>query len=183
MRSAAFAILLAACASERAPDAESRARDAFAARVTGERGLAATWALVSRGDLVFDDGFAPLEMIDPASPGAPLRGPLLAPPAGAIPVRWIGARALLRVYAPARVEIRGRVDVARLFARPRVVLTTDGREAAAALVDADGHFALATTTAAAGWSDVYLTVSSVAEPWRAPAELRIARVEGVVVTR
>jgi hypothetical protein len=165
---AALAVTLG-CGDGAAPGAEALRRDQFAARMAAAEDMLDVWALVSRADVAFDHGFSPIEL-------------LAAPPARPTPVRWVGARSLLRVRGAAgRLTMRGRIDVARVFTRPRVTATLDGDELGSQVVAADGTFALAVDVAGrrAGWHDVYLTLSTVAEPWREPASLRIARVEHV----
>lgn len=175
---ATMAIAVAACGQDgREPvSVETRAREAFVRRVAADEGLLAVWSLMSRADLVFDDVAAPLAM------AAPLLAPPSAPPS--VPVRWLGPRTLLRVRGRGdhRLAIRGHVDLVTLHTRPRVSVSFDGAEVDSQVVADDGGFDLAATIAGArlrGWSSVYLTLSTVSQPWQAPADLAVARLEHV----
>ena len=166
-------------------DAETLARDEFAHSLAVREGRLDLWYLSSRGTLVFADGFSATQV---RVPGTPPRWVELS--RGAVPNRdgagrWIGPAAHLRVRTPGgamRLKIWGYVDVARIYTHPRVTVSLDGRELGAQVVGDDGRFTIEAVIEAAqldGWSEVYLRLSSVHEPWRDPAGLQAARVEGV----
>jgi len=193
LAAAAIAVVLTAGCERSAPaTAERIAREEFLRRLAVREGRLAEWHLMSRFDVVFEDGFTAPRRIDPR-PGARDTGPTgeaavtAAPAPGTIPARWIGALAHLRVRArrPAtdmRLAIWGAVDPQRLRTVPRVTVTFDGVEVHSQLVGDDGRFAIEEIIPRArlgGWSDVYLSLSSVHEPRRDPQNLQAARVEGV----
>jgi hypothetical protein len=184
---AALAVIaaLGACGQEAPISAESRRREAFVRGLAEREHLLEVWSLMSRVDLVFVEGLSDVDMIDPGEPMHPWTQVARAcTTATARPVRWMAPRVLIRVRGDGdqRLVLRGHVDVARLFTRPRVTVTFDGAEVWSQRVDADGGFAVDQVIPRPwldGWSDVYVTLSSVAEPWRDAADLKIARLEAV----
>jgi hypothetical protein len=182
----AITVAVVGCGQESAMSRQSRDREVFVQRLAEREGLLDVWHLMSRADLVFDEGVSKLAFVDPGTldrawNAAP--GPLVS--SRGQPVRWMGPRTLLKVRSDgdARLEIVGRVDVQKSFTRPRVTVTFDGVELHSALTAADGSFEMAADVPAAEpgrWADVYITLSSVSEPWRDPASLQIARLERVV---
>jgi hypothetical protein len=164
-----LAVLLVVACTAPEPDDEALRRDRFVAQIAAAEGMLDVWSLVSRADVAFAEGFSPIEELPAAGEARPT------------PVRWVGARALLRLRGGGRrLEVRGRVDLGRLFARPRATVILGDAELASQVVADDGSFALvADVGPGTGWRDVYLTLSTVTEPWREPAELRVARVEHV----
>jgi len=184
-RGAAAALLLVAlaagCGRDRSRSAENLAREAFVKDLAAREGLTARWRLMSRGDLVFEDGWGPLVLLEPGPDPKAVAGPPASP--AAVPARWIARSAHLRLAGGGDRTLRvwGRVEVAKIFTRPRVSLTVAGREVASRLVEPDGSFALEVVipARAAGWIDGYLRLSSAGDVEREPARLRVARVEGV----
>ena len=82
-----------------------------------------------------------------------------------------------------RLRVWGRIHVLAISTRPRVTVTFDGLEIDSRVVEPDGRFAVETVipgTWLHGWSDLYVKLSSMHEPWRTIKDLRIARLEGVV---
>lgn len=188
----ALAVLLAACGSDRPISDEQRTRERWIGNLMQREGLSDAWSLASRYDLQFEDGLAPVEMIDPDLPFTgwdEVGHQCESTPAK--PVRWMGARAHLRIRGDRdgdrTLVIRGRVDVKGIQTRPVVAASLDGREIHSEVVDPDGYFVIAATVPGAwitDWADLYLTLSSVDEPWkdpegRAAAKLTVARLESV----
>jgi hypothetical protein len=181
---AAFA-LLTACGHESPISQQSRDRETFVQAMAERENLVDVWHLMSRADLVFDEGVARLAFVEPTALDRAWTDAPVATSSRGQPVRWMGPRTVLKVRGDgdARLAIAGRVDVHKLFARPRVTVTFDGRELYSAPAAADGSFAMESDIPASwlgGWSDVVITLSTVAEPWREPAALQIARLERVV---
>jgi hypothetical protein len=180
------AVAAAGCGRSAPLDAEMRARDAFVRRVAERDGLVESWALMSRSTLVFDDGFAPIEMIDPENPTvAWSRTPTARASGLAQPIRWMGPRAHLRVRVEADMQLvlRGRADVVALFTRPLMTASFDGVEFHAAPVGDDGGFEIRAVLPRArldGWHDIYVTASTVGEPWRDLTTLHVLRLESAV---
>ena len=185
MKRVAAAALAVALGCGQAPVSdETRRREAYLRQLAEREGLADAWHLMSRADLVFEDGFSLTDMVPPAPPPRWTELPSAIGSVRAVPVRWMTARAHLRVRGAGDMHLAlwGHVDVARIFTRPRLTLSVAGHEVASGVIDASGDFAVATVVPAAwldGWVDAYLRLSSVSEPWRDPALLQAARVEGV----
>lgn len=183
---AACACALAACGSEAPVNPETEARERFIRELTVREGVPELWDLMSRSDVVFEDGWSAATMIDPTlSPkwtdAVPAQRTVRK-----LPARWLGPTAHLRLRArgdqPMRLRIWGAVNVEALFTRPRLTVTFDGRELSSRVIGDDGALSVEATIPAdrlGGWSDVYVTLSSVGEPWRDAGGLRVARVEGV----
>lgn len=177
------ALALIGC-GDRAPTAEDRAREAFVEELCAREGNTDLWRLMSRGDLVFEEGWSRPLLVAPA-PDRPWRQvAATVATARGVAVRWIGASNHLRLRGAGDMHLAlwGHVDVARIFTRPRLTLSVAGHEVASGVIDASGDFAVATVVPAAwldGWVDAYLRLSSVSEPWRDPELLQAARVEGV----
>jgi hypothetical protein len=186
----ACAVAIVGCAKEAPFTDEGRRREAWIHQLAVREGLLDAWSLSSRAEIQFEDGLGPVEMIDPAVPFAGWREIARATASGpAQPVRWMGARSHLRLRGDTdmRLEILGRVDLAALMMRPVVTASLDGRELHSGQVDPTGYFRIDVTVPHAmldGWSDLYLTLSSVHEPWRDPnalvgVKLTVARLEHV----
>ncbi len=174
---------LAACGSPPVSD-ETRAREAFLRTLAEREGVPGAWALMSRSELVFEDGFSLTEL----TPGnVPPRWSEIAieqTSVPAVPVRWMSAEShlLVRGQHDMHLALRGQVHAAVMATRPRLSVSFDGLEIASLVVDPDGRFAVDTVIPATwlhGWSDVYLRLSSVHEPWRTIRDLRVARLESV----
>ncbi len=182
-RVAALLLVVAAC-GEPTPTAEDRAREHFVEALCAREGNSDLWRLMSRGDVVFEEGWSRPMLIDDA-PDQPWRqvSATVASTRG-LAVRWISVDNHLRLRGGRSMTLRiwGHVDVTRIFTQPRVTLIVAGHELASGVVDATGDFSVTVAVPADwldGWIDAYLRLSSVSEPWRDPAALRAARVEGV----
>lgn len=180
------AAALAACGSQAPVNEETEARERFIRELTVREGVPELWGLMSRADLVFEDGWSPALMIDPTLSPRWTDAVPASRTVRKIPARWLGLNAHLRLRARTpsamRLRIWGAINLEALFTRPRVTVTFDGRELSSKVVGDDGALAIDATIPASwldGWSDVYITLSSVGEPWRDAGGLRIARVEGV----
>ncbi|MEZ4400164.1 MAG: hypothetical protein R3B06_09105 [Kofleriaceae bacterium] len=183
------AVAVTACGREAPISRESLARDQFIRELTRREGIPAMWHVMSRLDVVFQDGWSLPELIDPGPTVRWTDASRVTGSVPAIPVRWMGPRAHARLRFPVldfrrdmQLRIWGQVDPLALSTRPRITATFDGLEYASVVVGEDGRFDLMTVIPgvwAHGWADVYLTVSSVGEPWREPERLRVARLEGL----
>lgn len=177
---------LAACGSEAPLNAETVARERFIRGLADSEGLGDTWFVMSRADVVFEDGFSPVQMVDPDPALRWTEVAQINSSKRAAPVRWLGPAAHLRVRprgGDMHLRMWGRTNLGVLFSRPRVSATFDGLEFFSEVVDDSGEFVIETVIPAAwmtGWSDVYIQLSTVSEPWREPANLRAARLEGVL---
>ena len=177
----------AGCGSEAPVNAETEARERFIQGLTAREGVGDIWYLMSRADVVFEDGWSLATMVDP---GPSIRWSDVARVSGsirAIPVRWLGTSGHVRLRSRAagdmHLRIWGTVNLNALLTRPRVTATFDGLEYHSRVVDDDGLFTIEAVIPATwlhGWSDVYVTLSSVGEPWREASSLRVARVEGLL---
>jgi hypothetical protein len=186
MRSAAAiaALALIACSGiSPAAEREAKARDEFIRRLAEREGIPDAWTLLSRHDVIFEDGFSYMTFEDPnahelewyevCTGCRPIRGR---------PVKWMNRRAHFRLRGDAdmRLEIEGRVLTRTIFTRPRVEVMVEGLELGSFVVGEDGRFhvdAIVPRSALDGWTDAYVTISSVSEPWREPADLRAATIE------
>lgn len=182
---AALVVLAAACGREAPMNAETAARERFIRGLTIREGVPDVWYVMSRADVVFEDGWSLGQMVDP-SPGVPWTD--VARVSGSIrarPIRWLGPAGHLRLRGAStdmRLQIWGAVNVTAVQTRPRVSVTFDGLEIWSEVVGPDGGFAIDQVIPATwldGWSDAYVLLSSVSEPWREPGSLRVVRVEGV----
>jgi hypothetical protein len=188
----ALTVAAAGCGHETPINDEVRTRDKFVRELAEREGAMGAWSLMSRAELQFEDGFAGTELVDPDrgfTPWTEVVPRYESRPA--IAVRWMGARGHLRVRADGdadrRLEIHGRVDIQGLFTHPIITASFDGLELHSAPVDDNGYFLITATIPRArlsGWSDIYVTVSSIHEPWRDPTgrlgtQLTVARLERV----
>lgn len=180
-----WAALAAACGREAALNPETEARERFIRELAQREGLADTWDVMSRADLVFEDGFSLTEMVDPRPSTRWSELPPSYASVRAVAARWMGPAGHLRVRGRGgdmHLRIWGRTDVTRLMTRPRVTATFDGLEFYSRVMDEDGRFEIEAVIPQEwlrGWADVYVLLSSVHEPWRQPPNLKVARVEGV----
>ena len=164
---------------------EAQRREEFLRRLSEQEHLPEAWSLLSRHDFRYEEGFSPIAYENPddhsfefyeACTGCrPMKGQ---------PVRWVGRRAHLRVRGdvPMKLQLDGRVAVKTIFTRPRVEVMVGGLVLGSWVVGEDGRFhvdATVPSTALDGWTDAYITFSSVAEPWREPGDLRAAALERV----
>lgn len=178
---AALAALLCACGSPPSSD-EARARERFLRELAAREGLPEAGGLMASADLVFEDGFSLPELTDPSPPGGWRERRVPNASVRAVPVRWMAAQAHLRVRGRGahRLILRGRVHADVMATRPRLTIAFDGVEVWSGLTGVDGGFDLDLPIPADwldGWSDVYVRLSSVHEPWRTLRDLRIARLE------
>lgn len=184
-RALALAVVVAAACGSAPVNDETRAREDYLRGLAEREGLTDAWHLMTRSDLVFEDGFSLTSM---AKPDDDRRWIDLEQAVGsmrAVAVRWMTASGHLRVRGRGDMHLRvwGRIHVLAISTRPRVTVTFAGLEIDSRIVEPDGTFALDTVipgTWLHGWSDVYVNLSSMHEPWRTVKDLRIARLEGVV---
>lgn len=184
---AAVAVALAAagCGREAPLNDETLARDRYLHELAEREGLGDAWYLMTRADLVFEDGWSATTMVDPALTLAWYQATRSCTSVRKVAVRWMGPSAHLRVRGRGgamHLQVWGRADLAAMDTRPRVTVTFDGLEFYSRVVADDGGFRVEAVIPADwlhGWSDIYVNLSSVHEPWRDPGRLRVARVEGV----
>ncbi len=191
MRVALALVALAGCSRAEPPGEAAKLRDKFTANLLAREGVPEAEPLMQHADLRFEDGFSLPQFIDPRLTPSwkdVIRYSALAVPPvvrNGLPVRWIGALAHLMLYGQGEdMELRiwGRADVNILRMRPRVSVTVDGDEVFSEITTEDGGFMMQTRVPGGrlrGWTDAYIEVSSVGEPWRELATLRVVRVEGV----
>lgn len=171
-------------APQAAAGSRRAALEAHVEALATREGLTARWRLMSRGDVVFEDGWSRPVLVVTGADGRWTEVAATTPSAPAVPVRWIGRSAHARVHGSGDMRLRlwGRVDVAATFTRPRVTVSVAGRELTSRIVEPDGEFLLDAVVPAAalgGWRDLFLTLSSGDELRRDPARLKVARVEGL----
>ncbi len=185
-RALVLAVLLGACGSEAPLNDETVARERFIRELAEREGLGDTWYVMSRADVVFEDGFSATQMVDPDPARRWTEVPRELTSERAVPVRWMGPTAHLRVRGNGvdmHLQIWGRANLAVMMTRPRITATFDGLEFGSQVVDDGGRFSFEAVIPGEhlrGWSDVYLELSTVSEPWREPALLKAARVDGVL---
>jgi hypothetical protein len=187
----ALGLLAIGCGRDAPVTDETRARERYVLELAVREGLVDAWSLASRSDLQFEDGFAPVELVDPLARAAWWDERARTYSTGrAQPVRWMGARGHLRVRGKGdhRLEIRGWADVTGLRTRPVVSASIDGMEFHSTLVDDAGYFLIDATIPGSrltGWSDIYLTMSSIDNQFQDPSgklsttRLTVVRVERV----
>lgn len=180
---AASMLLLVACDRDPRLADEPARRAAFVEALAEREQLTDAWSLNSRDDLLFEDGFGGVMMIDPDAPE--VAWPDLARSATKIrgaAGRWMYRRAHLRVRGAATMHLalRGKMNLKLVATRPRLDVTLDGVLLASAVVDQDGGFVVGASVPAGtrdDWADLYLDFSSVAEPEKEPGDLRVARLD------
>lgn len=163
---------------------EPAARWAFMRRLAEREDILDIWTLTSRGDLVFEDGFSRAMRVARNDLGEWEQVTRTTERDRGLMVRWINRSNHLRLRGAGdmQLRIRGHVAFDMIFARPRVSLTVAGHEMVSRLVEPNGTFDVDVTVPAAwltGWTDAYLHLSTVGEPWRDAAVTRVARVESV----
>lgn len=179
-------VVLVACGHRTELSEQGQAREAYVRGLAEREGLVGLWSLASRRDVIFDEGVTDIEVDQPGSDA-----PVPAPSAAVVPRgearRWIGRRVRILVHGDGssdmRLELHGKADLERLFTRPRIAVSFDGAELYSALVEPDGRFAIHATvprSALDGWSDVYIVLSSIHEPFRKPELLRVAQLDRVI---
>jgi hypothetical protein len=177
------------------PEAEAHRRGLWTRALADRLNLHGAWALNTRDDVVFDDGFSGLAFITafwqddvPPAPRLQDAATLAADPNGTIPagtpVRWMHRRAHLRLRGERDMRLRmsGQVRREVTGTRPRLAVSLDGELVASMVVAEDGTFTVELPVAAAKvreWADLYVVFSSVGVPERDSRELRFARLDGV----
>jgi hypothetical protein len=185
MRAILVVAVLAACGRSTPITDEMRERDEYVRDLAWREGLLDVWSLMPRSTITFEDGLSPIVMIDPQNPTVAWHQTSRATASGlGMPIRWLGPRAHLRVRGETdmRLEMTGRADLVQLYTRPLVTASFDGVEFHSGLPDAEGYFTITATIPRgklADWSDIYLTFSSVHEPWRDLTTLHVIRLERV----
>lgn len=177
------------------PEGEAHRRTVWTRQLADRLNLHGAWALNTREDLVFDDGFSGLAFAlsflhddVPPAPRLQEEREKLADPHGTVPagtpVRWMHRRAHLRLRGARdmRLRLHGQVRREVTGTRPRLAVSLDGELLASMVVAEDGSFAVDLPIAAArvrDWADLYVVFSSVGVPERDSRELRFARLDGV----
>jgi len=182
-------------AAERAaPGDEPTRRGDWVRELADREGLHEAWSLTTRADLRFEDGFAAVRYAegaidDPAWTEISAARPAAGPHGTAILPMY--RRAHLRVRAASsaggatdmRLVLRAAVAVNTVHTRPRLDVSIDGVLLTSAVADPAGRYAIAVTVPrerlTAGWHDLYLVFSSIADPDNDIRELRVARLESV----
>jgi hypothetical protein len=169
--------------ARRVPD-EAAARHAWVKALCEREGLMDAWSLMSRGDLVFEEGFSRNLRVARDEHGAWQQVPRTLQVDHGVMARFVNRSNHLRVRGDRDMQLRiaGRIEIEAIFTRPRVTLAVAGHEAASRIVDDDGTFEVSAVVPAAwldGWTDAYLYLSSVGEPWRDGIVTKVALVERV----
>lgn len=180
-----------AAAAPRPPEAEAQRRSAWTRQLSDRLNLHSAWALNTRADLLFDDGFSRLVFVDDFLNEEVPPPPRLQEPADphstiptGTPVRWMHRRAHLRLRGERdmRLRLHGQVRREVTGTRPRLAVSLDGELLASRVVAEDGSFTIDLPIEAArvrDWADLYVVFSSVGLPERERNELRFARLDGV----
>lgn len=168
------------------PAQESARRDAWMQQLAVREGFEREWALTSRRNLIFADGISGLTFDDlDADPKWYDVYHRDAEPRRGVPVRWLHRRGHLRVAGAQDMHLvlRGRVNLASIYTRPRLDVSLDGALLASVEVNERGEFAVDVVVSAAqlrGWADLYLVFNTIGTPERDVRDLRIARLEHVM---
>jgi hypothetical protein len=177
------------------PEAEAQRRSAWTRQLSDRLNLHGAWALNTRDNLLFDDGFSRLAFATsflgedvPPAPRLQTKAAALADPHATVPVgtpvRWMHRRSHLRLRGERDMHLRLRGQVRREVTgtRPRIAVSLDGELLASMVVAEDGTFTIELPIAAArvrDWADLYVVFSSVGLPERDNRELRFARLDSV----
>jgi hypothetical protein len=168
------------------PAGEPMRRDAFVRALADREHLHGAWALSSRYDLVFADGFSGVTLLD--SEADPHWYELLytnPEPEVGIPARWMTWRSHLRVRGERDMHlvVRGKVNLNQVYSRPRIDVSLDGELLSSFTVDERGDFTIELVVPKAkldGWCDLYLVFNTVGQPEREVRNVRAARLSDVV---
>ena len=171
VRAAALAAALATIGCKRAPDPEATVRSDFVARVALAEDAGAALHLTSTGEIVFDDGWYPLE----TEPKGDMRGDAW---------RWMGRVSVLRVRAhdvPMKLVLRGWVPLDLIGSPPMLTFRFNGR-VLEAFIPPPGRFTRelvvpAELQAGAEFGDFTIETSSVGTANDDPRELGFAAAE------
>jgi hypothetical protein len=171
------------CFEPAAPSPEYLAREAFVEELSIREGLVDRWRLMSRGDVIFEEGFTRPFLIEIAADGSVTELTRSVATTRGVPIRWMSPRAHMRLRGSGAMTLHlwGHADVEAIFSRPRLSANLDGREVASALVNPDGAFDLVVTVDSdprPRWRDLYLEASTVGE-WRLYSTDKVVRLEGV----
>jgi len=167
------------------PAGEPARRDAFTHALAEAEHLHGAWALNSRYDLVFEDGFSGFTLLD--SEAEPPWTQLLymnPEPEVGIPARWMTWRAHVRVRGERDMHLvmRGHVNLNAVYTRPRIDVSLDGTLLASIDVDERGGFTIDLVVPKAqldGWCDLYLVFNTVGQPERDARNVHVARLTDV----
>jgi hypothetical protein len=144
------------------------------------------WQLASRGDVVFKpDGAGPSDIVplphleDEPDRSFSLLGLIFGTPQpGSEPAyRWLIDRTLVRVHGEGQHHLHMKVWVKqqRLYSRPIVAVSLDGKRLTKAYPDADGNVVFDVPATCNGWCDLYLTLSTMSEWWLSADSIRAAK--------
>lgn len=170
-----------------APGNEPTRRTAWARELADREHLHDAWALATRADLRFEDGFGKLRFVD-GSIDDPAWYELshgYTEAARGTAVRTLLRRSHLRVRGAGarRLSLRAAIALGAVHTHPRLEVSLDGELVVSAVADAAGRYAIDVTVPgdrlAGGWHDLYLVFSSIADPEKEVRELRIARLESI----
>jgi hypothetical protein len=163
-------------------------RSAYMAAVARHEGLAAAWALSSRGDVEILDGLTPIQFREPGTEDSHRfeisRSPSEQPLHGT-PIRGLNRRAHLRVrgHGPMRLRLRAATLLKPTFAWPQLAVSFDGELLATAAANAEGRYTIDVIVPASGltsgWHDVYLMFEGAFDPAGVVRDPRIARLESI----
>lgn len=171
--------------TRRRPLEQGLRRGRFVHQLAKQEQLLDAWSLSTREDVKFEDGFSSLAVINDASTDDPTWFQIVhratPDPQRGTPVRWISRRAHVRLRGSRdmRLVLRGKVNLAAVYTRPRLAVSLDGNRVGEVVVDDQGTFSLDVVVPMAwlggDWSDLYLAWSTVAEPDKDARDLRVAR--------
>lgn len=140
------------------------------------------WQLASRNDVVFKpDNTGPSDIVPmPNLTDAPDRHSLFGLIFGnddPTPFRWMGDRSLVRVRGDGEhhLHLKAWIKQNRLYSKPIMSVTIDGKPLGRAYPDADGNVLLDVPARCNGWCSVYITLSTMSEWWLTADNLRAAK--------
>ena len=165
---------------------EATRRGEWVRELADREGLHDAWSLCSRGDVRFEDGIAGLQFVDAGTDDAAwfeIVRPRTTEPLRGTAIRALFRRAHLRLRGttPMRLQIKAALSLKTVFTRPRLDVSLDGEILASVTPDDKGRYTIDVTVdrqrLKGGWHDLYLVLSSVAEPDKDQRDLRVARLE------
>jgi hypothetical protein len=170
------AALLAGCEKRESAEVtrEVAQRDRLARELLFDAGAGRAWAMSSRSDVLFEDGFS---------------GLLFAPPHNYLnhAFRWMSATNHVRLKShgarPMRLFMHGWADPYALKTRPEIAVYIDGRLIASMRVPEDGLWGIETIVPPEllreKWVDMKVTLSAVAFHWADAPYLQVAMMNGL----
>lgn len=173
---AASAMGILACGNEPSPHVsrEIARREALAHELIVDAGASRAWAVSSKSDVRFEEGFDVIAYDPPFQ----FSGHAF---------RWMGQNAHVRLKSHGghamRLQVHGWTDPNVIKSRPVVSAYIDGRLFGTALALEDGlwgiDFVVPADMLQSSWVDLKITISTIAFHWADPPDLKVAMLNGL----